>query len=172
MLLQEKVALSLAGRFTGHRVAVEGVVGDRLLTLAGLVQVTLQRGGIDSLAVVDQVCQVIGVAALGRCRQDERRLGSEDSAAAFLLPVDHLPGVVQRLDLAGDDAGTILGADGQQTPPEILLVVGLEQFDGPVSGQPAVAASDRLLKRRGYVQQGIAADRVQLGSHGEHPFKE
>ena len=104
----EELGLGLAHLAALRRVAVVGVVGDGDV-FACLFEFVGQGCGVQpGLLVINEVLQVVGVAAfLGKAQQDDR-LGYEDAALWRLgggVLVDLGVAVVQRLDLLREDGG-------------------------------------------------------------------
>ena len=160
LLRLEEVRLGPAHSPALRRVAVVGVVGDGDV-FPRLVEFIGQRRRIElSMLVVNEVLQVVGVAALlGEAEQDHR-LRNEDAPLGRLrrdVAVDLGVAVVQRLDLRGEDAPAVLGAHGEQPPPDILAVAARPEFECPVAGQFRVAAPDRLLHRARHRWERVAA---------------
>ena len=98
-------------------------------------------------------------------------------AASRVSPIDAATGAAARtaIPYLGAVAGLSAAAEKARSGTKVTATrreARTETRTPAAASQTAVAASDRLLKRRGYVQQGIASDRVQFGAHGEHPFKE
>lgn len=156
----EEVGPRLAPLSALPRVAVVGVARNGHV-IVSLPQILSQRvRGEPGTLVVNEVLQVVGVPALlGEAEQDHR-LRDEDPAAVLLRRhtlVHHEVGVVERLDLLGEDAPAVLRAHGEEALPAVFAEAALPEFQRPVTGQRGVAPSDAFLHRRGHLAELVTA---------------
>jgi hypothetical protein len=160
MLGLEELGLRLAHLAALRRVAVIGVVWDGDVFARRFEFIGEGFRVQASLLVIDEVLQVVGVAALlGEAKQDHS-LGNEDAALGCLrrtVAVDLGVAVVQCLDLRREDAPAVLRAHGEQPPPDILAESARPKFECPISGQLCVTAPNRLLHRARNSREGVSA---------------
>ena len=129
-------------------VAVERVVGDGHVC-GCFAEIVGQRIRIDSLQlVVDEVLQMVGIAALFGRTEDDHRLGNKDPSLG--LPGRHVVvhdqvGIMERLDLRSDQAPAIFRTHGEEPLPHVVSKPARPQFQRPISGKLSVAPADRFL---------------------------
>ena len=156
----EKLGFGFAHRSALWRVAIVCVVGDGNV-VARCCEFIHERLRIkSSLLVINEVLQVVGIAAfLGQAEQDHS-LGNEDpSLGGFSrrVAVDLNVAVVQCFDLRRENAPAVLRAHGEQTPPDIGTKSTGPKFKCPIPGQLCVSAPDCLLHGAGHPWEGISA---------------
>jgi len=125
LLRFEEVSFGLAHLAPLRRVAVVCVVGDGDV-FTGLLQLVREGFRVQPrLLVIDEVLQVVGVAAFFGHAEQDHRFGDEDAPLRLLGGgglVDLGVAVVQRLHLRREDAPAVLRAHREQASPDILTV--------------------------------------------------
>lgn len=125
VLVAKEVFLGLAALVAPLGVDIDRIVGqlDVLRVVPALQNGGVQFLGVDHLAVIHEVLEMVGVAALACGAEDDHGFADEDAAARLLRAfVQLLEGFVQRLDFLGNDASAVFGADREQTLLAVVIL--------------------------------------------------